>query len=223
MLKIFALKKNKKAIADLGKYKKILSAAEKIKAKKIARIEDVESFVLGRYLLRNVLSQYLDNVPGEIIINLNKYGKPCLDDKKLKYNFSLSHAGEWIILALSEGGAVGVDIEKIKTIDLSIAKEFFLQPEIDYIFKRSDEKLKRFYRVWTLRESYLKCLGMGLHYPLANFYFQIGSNIEVIDKSVKKDYKFRFFNIPNNYLLAVCLADDFSPVKIDFVKINSYD
>lgn len=223
MLKIFALKKNKKAIADLDKLKKTLSTDEKKRVKKFSRAEDIESFILGRYLLRSVLAKILKINPSEVNIKLSEYGKPYLSDKKTEYKFNLSHAGDWIVLALCRGGEVGIDIEKIKPIDLSIAEKFFLQPEIDYIFKKCEEKIKRFYKIWTLRESYLKCLGLGLNYPLADFYFKMGKNIKVIDKNIKKENKFLFFNLNANYLSTVCFTGDFSSPKINYVKINSHD
>ena len=59
---------------------------------------------------------------------------------------------------------VGVDIEKIRDVNLKIKDRFFCTAEKENIKTNED-----FFRIWTAKESYIKYLGTGLHTPLNSF------------------------------------------------------
>ena len=117
-------------------------------------------------------------------------GKPFLKNSNL--HFSLSHSGEMAMCVISDQN-VGCDIEKIKPIDLKIAKRFFTDDEYNEIIN-SDNPECAFYRLWTLKESFLKVTGEGLLLPLNSF------------KTVSDD-KYTFFEINEieGYKAAYCL------------------
>ena len=52
---------------------------------------------------------------------------------------------------------VGIDVEKIKDINIKIADRFFSKEESGrFIQKEESERLKYFFDLWTLKESYIK-------------------------------------------------------------------
>lgn len=95
-------------------------------------------------------------------------GKPWLPEHP-DFHFNLSHAGRWVVLACGDS-EVGVDVEELRpgTDTEAIARRFFTPEEQRYVLEAADP-LKRFFEVWTAKESYLKYLGTGLRGGLGSF------------------------------------------------------
>lgn len=73
-------------------------------------------------------------------------------------DFSLSHSGEWCLLATGEAD-IGVDIERIDGDNLSIAPMVCTPGELAWM---SEAAAERFHTLWTLKESVMKATGLGL-------------------------------------------------------------
>lgn len=95
-------------------------------------------------------------------IYYNKYGKPYLN-KGLYFN--ISHTKNIVVCVLSDK-EIGIDIEYLRYSD-SIVKKCFNQKEKE-IIKNSNNKKEIFTIIWTIKESYVKLLGIGLEYGLIN-------------------------------------------------------
>ena len=91
-------------------------------------------------------------------IEVSKYGKPYFKDRDDLY-FNLSHSGSRAMLVLSDN-EVGCDVEQIRDTVASqkVAAHFFCEEEKAFIARAADEteKRERFFRLWTLKESYIK-------------------------------------------------------------------
>ena len=85
---------------------------------------------------------------------------------------------------------VGVDVEQKDDKRFLISKRMFDQNDMDYIAPEGFEALEtdidteeaqcRFRDVWTIKESYVKCIGKGLTIPLKSFtadYGKISSGV----------------------------------------------
>lgn len=90
-------------------------------------------------------------------------GKPFVSADP-PFFFSLSHAAEFALLAISERGPVGCDIEQIRGVTDGIAERYFSDAEKRLLLSchTEEEKRKAFFRVWTGRESYIKMTGEGM-------------------------------------------------------------
>ncbi|MDD4922140.1 MAG: 4'-phosphopantetheinyl transferase superfamily protein [Bacteroidales bacterium] len=77
------------------------------------------------------------------------------------FDFNISHTDNCAILAFSENGRVGIDVEKIKEVDLSDFETVFSEKIWDIIFS-SEDKNGMFYYYWTILESAVKADGRGL-------------------------------------------------------------
>ncbi len=95
-------------------------------------------------------------------------GKPYLRDYPEVF-FNLSHSGDYVCCALGDG-PVGVDIQKKISGKEKIAERFFTPGERQMLDACSgQEKETLFFRMWSVKESYLKLTGTGLSGGLADF------------------------------------------------------
>ena len=74
--------------------------------------------------------------------------------------FNLSHSGRYAACIVG-AGVCGIDIEQIKEKRefTCIAERFFCENEKTYL--KSEETSEAFYKIWTLKESYMKYTGTG--------------------------------------------------------------
>jgi 4'-phosphopantetheinyl transferase len=133
--------------------------------------------LLTRIMTSLILSRYLQDVPAkDLRFDNNEFGKPVLSpgqtDQPLFFN--VSHSGSCIVIAVCRHQDIGVDIEKIKPNRRfeKIAGRFFSALETQELLKLEGSlQANRFYRLWTLKEAYIKACGMGLAIPLNDFSF----------------------------------------------------
>ena len=101
-------------------------------------------------------------------LKFNAFGKPSLSD--LDIHFNLAHSGEWVVCAVDED-EIGVDIEAHHSMDFGVANRFFCREERALLEgKRAEAEYARtFFRIWSLKESYVKAIGKGFSCPLDSF------------------------------------------------------
>lgn len=93
-------------------------------------------------------------------IKKGEHGKPYFEKSGICFN--ISHTNGLQVIAISDS-EVGVDVEKIKSVNLKIASRF-TKEEHDYV-----TDLWRFFEVWTKKEAYLKYKGTGISGGLKSF------------------------------------------------------
>jgi 4'-phosphopantetheinyl transferase len=151
-----------------------LTLAERQRADKFYFARDRERFIVGRGVLRRILSRYLNVLPKQIRFSYNQFGKPALsaetDDSQLRFNVSHSH--ELALYALARRREIGVDIEYARDdfASLEIAERFFSPKEIAMLRALPASDLTTaFFNCWTRKEAFIKALGEGLSHPLDRF------------------------------------------------------
>ena len=88
-------------------------------------------------------------------LQVGAHGKPLAAGYP---GFSLSHSGDWVVLAVGEG-EIGVDIAVRKPAGLRVAASVFTEEERAWM---ADDPLVRFQILWTLKESVVKATGQGI-------------------------------------------------------------
>ncbi len=114
-----------------------------------------------------MLDEYLDQL-NDVTLTLcnltyNAYGKPIIPGTY----FSISHTENITLLAASTTNECGIDIEKIKEVDVSLYEEYFTEKEWNAI-NSSIELYKTFYLLWTRKEAIIKTIGTGIFEDLKN-------------------------------------------------------
>jgi phosphopantetheinyl transferase len=107
---------------------------------------------------RIISHQMKEFLSGGRLITRTKYGKPVCDGVW----FNVSHDGKCVVGIAAET-PVGIDVMDTRTWRDIPAFHNALTPfEREYI----GDDLRRFYRIWTAKEAFLKMLGTGLCSPM---------------------------------------------------------
>ena len=175
----------------------------------------IQHNILGYLLMRKVLhAEYRVN-PCEVKIVTNEHSKPSLSGMP-GLHFNISHSGDWVVSAFSEK-PVGIDIEKIKRVNLQVAHRFFSSPEIGFLNEvMENERDLWFLKLWTIKESYLKALGTGLSRSMSSFVASYADGgFQIRDDENPDEVFLAHSNFEENYLLSVSA---FEPHIQDGVK-----
>lgn len=151
---------------------------------------------------------------------LGSHGKPFLRYHP-EIHFSLSHSKDYAICSIGSDD-IGNDIEWVRGGKENVAKRFFAAEELAWIENAKDlkERDERMFRIWTMKESFLKVTGLGMSLSLKDFavVMEENGNIKLrqtIDEKVYhiKEYALPLiFNEQAEYKIAVCSPDpDFAP------------
>ena len=141
---------------------------------------------------------------------IGEWGKPAL-----KYHpeicFSLSHSGDYAVCTIGDK-PVGNDIERVKTGRLKVADRFFAEEERDWIYEaeREEEQVQRMFRLWTMKESFVKAIGRGMSLSLQDFaiYVDGESGRARVRHSVDaKYYHMREYREIAGYCTALCVQE----------------
>ena len=154
----------------------------------------------------------------EAVFAYGENGKPYLPDHP-DVHFNLSHSGEMAVAVFADT-AVGCDIERIGAADLPLAAKFFPEREYRYLagFPEGQQQAVAFYRLWTLKESFVEAVGTGLSLPLDAFEIAIATGghdggkeqIEVrhhVAPAARYLFAEHFFS---EYCVSVCLRIDYN-------------
>lgn len=159
--------------SGLEALRQILSSDERERAGRFHFATDQRRSIIGRGYLRLLLGRILKLPADRLQFEYDEFGKPSLaPDQSFPLQFSVSHSGDLILIAIATGRAVGVDVEEIRT-DLDpdlIAERFFSARECRSLASLSGpSRYKAFFACWTRKEAYLKAKGTGLSLPLDQF------------------------------------------------------
>jgi 4'-phosphopantetheinyl transferase len=155
---------------------RLLDAPEQARAGRFRFTGDRDAFVAAHALLRMMLSKEVGIAPSDWRFQVASGGKPQIDPS-LGYpdlRFSLSHTRGMAACAVGRTYALGVDVEALNPAlrPLEMAQRFFAAVEAELIGSLpAKQQLALFYRIWTLKEAYLKATGQGLNVPLDGFAF----------------------------------------------------
>ena len=142
-----------------------LSADEIERAAAFGDRELRRRFRTGRQRLRALLGGYLDRPAGELRFEYGEAGKPSLRDPASDLRFNLSHSGEHLLIGVSTGLELGVDVEELRPVRRreAIARRVLSADERAVIsrFVGADRDVA-FLLFWTGKEAVVKASGGGV-------------------------------------------------------------
>lgn len=163
------------------------------------------ALLLQKILLQNELE------PNDIKIGKN--GKPEIEG----ICFNLSHSDEYVICSTSEK-PLGCDIEKIRQVKKGFETRFFTEREVLYLNQFREDKLNQFFRLWTMKESYMKMTSEGMSLALNRFEFSFDNEIKVYRDGILCNCFIKEYEIPN-YKISVCSEDSIFADEIEIINL----
>lgn len=176
---------------------KLISCIAEVEVERLNRFvfkDDAKSALIGRALIRKFASQTLEKPSNEIRLTRNQQGRPEICKSQFQprmFDFNVSHSGDYCVLAgvyakeneCKHMVSVGVDVTKIvkkktkedlnRFLELMSRREF-LPSEWETVSSVSDDRQKcyNFTRLWCLKESFIKSIGLGLKFKLNRICFE---------------------------------------------------
>lgn len=181
----------------------LVSESQLVNIKRYVFKEDrIRSFI-GKRLLDIVFGSKV----GDRLV-FTKYGKPLLPGEK---NFSISHSGNIVALAVSDN-KVGIDIEQCLPTDIQAFLPYFSENE-KYLLNSADDRVKSFFSIWTKKEAILKAKSIGINDYMKN-----------LDTCSQQEYNLIEMNLSDSYICHLAHQHtNYEIKKIDFTMLSNLD
>lgn len=157
-----------------------------------------------------MLSKYLHRPPTEIDYFTNAEGKLLIQDGEIGFN--LSHSSDKVAFIFGLRKQLGIDIEYIKPVDelAEIVNGFFSITEKKALEQIGpDTIIKKFFKIWTQKEAYVKAIGKGLAIPFRDFSVSVEDqpSLWLINDQKIAGMKMGVwsFTVGEDYQAAVCM------------------
>ncbi|MCH5249040.1 MAG: 4'-phosphopantetheinyl transferase superfamily protein [Lachnospiraceae bacterium] len=214
---------SKKQFDEEYEYEKAVGSVSDYRRQKIDKLknaEDKKRSLAASIALNAALKEYgLEECMMEY--ELGKQGKPYFRNHP-EIHFSLSHSGNYAICSIGPC-EVGNDIERVRIGREKVAQRFFAKEELDWIYGTEVPRAKdlqeafndcddKIFRIWTMKESFLKVTGLGMSLPLNEFAIMVAENgcihirQDINDKTyhIKEYIMTDVLNEGEDYKISVC-------------------
>lgn len=150
----------------------LLDSLERDRYRAYRRAEDQQRFLTGRVLARTIAGQHLGVEPGKVKLDATcpdcgkPHGRPRVVGSDL--TLSISHAGERVGLAVTDGIPVGLDVEAATRNSPDDLVRYALTDAEHAVVSAlpADERAAAFFTYWARKEALMKATGRGLKLPL---------------------------------------------------------
>jgi 4'-phosphopantetheinyl transferase len=192
----------------------LLDPAETERWQRYRFAKDRNLFVIAHATLRRVLGAEMDVAPELLRFRQGVHGRPELvgpgAGRGLRFN--LSHTLGMVVIVVAQGIDCGVDVEDCArevAIESLARRQFAACEAADVLARSGADQRHKFFEYWTLKESYIKAIGLGLAAPLDRFSFAIEAAISIRFEAPLRDdaaaWQFRLTKLNKNYQVAVAL------------------
>ncbi len=199
----------------------ILAPLEQKRAQEFKFDKHRNRFIKRRVLLRKILGHYLNQSPRSIGLGYTKLGKPFLAMSTKRLYFNSSHSGDQVLYGVSLDGHLGVDIEFLDPeIESELISSHFFSPAEISLIKESQGDLRKeaFFRLWTIKESFIKLIGKGLTFPLEDVLVKDTMTKPRLLIPDTKSYSCEYKELNSNYATGVVVAGD--SLDVDWKSID---
>ncbi|QVQ54586.1 4'-phosphopantetheinyl transferase superfamily protein [Spiractinospora alimapuensis] len=153
----------------------LLDDHERERHRRFLKAEDRDRYLVSHALARLCLARAADCPAGEVSYirdcphcsGTEPHGKPRPVGAAAGLEFSITHSGDWVAVAVCSEAEVGVDVERIRgegESDLEGLASYVLtdQERSDLAQVPSPSRSAAFFTYWTRKEALLKATGVGL-------------------------------------------------------------
>jgi 4'-phosphopantetheinyl transferase len=176
--------------------------------------------VAGELLARYSVGRYLSNPDQEMNLVFGEKGKPYIGNLN-DVHFNISHSGHYVVCAVAPT-EIGIDVERIRKVNLRIAERFFSPSEIHDLMACEEElRMQYFITLWTIKESYLKAIGRGLTQHLNSFTIvKNGESYLLTGNKEAETYGIENQQLDPEYMMSVCAPLPYEPSDIRHVTLK---
>lgn len=198
-----------------------LDASRRAKTDRFRFEKDKRLCVAAGALLQYALQ--LENVR-KPSIKVTSNGKPYLIGEERMY-FNLSHSEGMVMCAIADK-EVGCDVEKKAVFHRELAEYVMTAYEIGKIYglERDTEQQEMFFRLWTLKESYMKATGLGIGLEPKSFsMIAFQDEVTVVPPVDKREFHFKEYFANDGYCYSCCslserFADTMTVVRLGEIQ-----
>ncbi|XP_060526192.1 L-aminoadipate-semialdehyde dehydrogenase-phosphopantetheinyl transferase [Cylas formicarius] len=157
--------------------------------------KDFKPSLIGRLMMRKYVSESCQNDYRSVLFNRDDKGKPFLANFSTPVAFNVSHHGNYVVFVGElDNSLVGVDVMKLEYSGGKTLPEFFrimkrnfsdMEWSTIYSCAGDKDKIEMFCRLWCLKESYVKAIGVGITLKLNDLSFNIATKQLTKDCLVK--------------------------------------
>lgn len=205
----------------------LLDPAERTRADRFRYPADRDAYIAAHAVLRLTLSHTTGIEPADLRFLSSKNDKPVLDPAQTggDLQFSLSHTRGLAACAIGQSHSFGIDAEAWTTpTPIGVAEHYFSPAEARLVARATGVRQQEtFFRLWTLKEAYLKATGHGLAVPLDSFSFNLNP-VAITLKEPRDASAWRFAEFRPGPTHAISLAvRSPEPISIDAALVSPLD
>lgn len=153
---------------DRAEILEMMSCDERRRNRRIRDANTKNCHLVTRRLVRRTLSKLGDRRPEDWAFDAGEFGRPRLVNPTESIeglDFNLAHSTERVVMAVTFGSRVGVDLEPVtREVDADlVADKFFHRTEREAIDRLDESRRhRRFLALWVIKEAWMKADGRGI-------------------------------------------------------------
>lgn len=163
---------------------------------------------LGKKLILKGLEELYGIIPefqDQLVILEGEHGKPYLGEYP-QIHYNISHTDGMVACGIGDR-QLGIDVERIRPFHGPILKKVFSGAERRRMEEiRPEEHSEYFFRIWTLKESYVKAAGCGITIPLTDISFEWKEDGTLLCSVPGVSFQQKI--LKGGYVLSICTFGD---------------
>lgn len=140
----------------------------------------------------------------ETSVVYNENGKPYWRDGGIFFN--ISHSGKYAACSFSDK-ETGVDIEELSDVSEELMRAVCTDAEYQYLLAAGEKQKEDFFRLWTAKESFMKCIGTGLDTDPAELEVAFGRRVQMTQGVSAESCFFKEYEV-EGYSMTVCSREN---------------
>nr|CDS32501.2 L aminoadipate semialdehyde [Hymenolepis microstoma] len=191
-----------------------ISLGDQLKSLQFAYRRDVKSFLAARLLVLYATKHCLSIDSALVNVQRDADGRPYVMNSS-NFDFNLSHNGDFTLLTSCQNMRTGVDVMRVELPPASTSVDSFIH-KMNSLFSSSEfywltfnsnkeTKIRRFFRLWCLKEAFVKNTGTGLRMDVSSVEFDLTGDKPKCNFPglVSEEWSFEEHSLPLNHVAAI--------------------